>query len=120
MSLETMSTSLTPFFSQRLYVNVLQTPTQKGQLENMKLYFPEHKYTQELPHYLPATHYLCHVAKAVYQVYFQKSQGRKENAFADKKMQLLYVDSVKSSKNSKAKCLKFMVLTKLSWRGLVR
>lgn len=75
MSLQTMSTSLALVFFQRLYVNVLQTPTQKGQLENMKLYFPEHKYTQEFPQYLPARDYLCHVAKAVYHVYFQNPRG---------------------------------------------
>lgn len=43
---------------------------------------------------------------------FPKSQGRKKNAFADKRMHLLYVDSVKGSKDSKAKCLLSMVLQK--------
>jgi len=78
----------------------------------MKLYFPEHKYTQELPPLLACHRLFMSCGKSSISRIFPKSQGRKKNGFADKRMQLLYVDSVKSSNNGKAKCLKFVVLKK--------
>lgn len=46
----------------------------------MKLYFPEHKYTQELPCYLPVTGYLCPVQKH-YILYGSKMPGKGEKCF---------------------------------------
>lgn len=51
-------------------------------------------------------------ARALYAVGIQNPREGRKNAFTDKKMQLLYADSVKGSKNSTTKCLKFMVLMK--------
>lgn len=53
---------------------------QSGQLEIVKLYFPDCKYTQELPHYLPAADYLCHEAKQ-YITCVSKIPGEEEKCF---------------------------------------
>lgn len=117
LTLHTESTSSALPFFQGLHVNVQQAHRQAS-WKTWSCVFQNTSTHRNYP--LTCLSQVIYVlCKSTISCMDPKSQGRKKNAFTDKKMQLLHVDSVKGSKNSTTKCLKFMVLKKLSWKPLI-